>query len=121
MELSQEMKTALSRHFSWSLCHVPELETPTLVVFDYSPRSELPPLSIAFDYHAGPKCWLSESTVRPIGTDGPKPHTDYRSFQLRGRLFHPYSLQPLPRTIFHDIQEFNHTCLALYTHVDWSG
>ena len=120
MALSAKMEAALTRYFHWKLTNVPELETPVLIVFDYSPRDNPNLLSIAFDYSGGAKCWMSEAQVCTIGGEGPKPHGDYREFIRDGREFHPYSITPLPKTVFEDIQEFRAACQRLYPHVVWS-
>lgn len=120
MALSAEMKDALAGSFHWKLTNVPELESPVLMVFDYSPRNEPHLASIAFDYSGGPKCWLSESKVRKIGDEAPNPHPDYRMFVFDRRTFHPYSIQAFPPSIFEDIHEFKSACHRLYQHVVWS-
>lgn len=120
MTLSAGMTDALTRSFNWTLRNVPELESPVLMVLDYSPRDMPHLLSIAFDYSGGPKCWLSEPKVQKIGNDGPNPHADYRTFSLDGRTFHPYSIQAFPQAIFDDILEFKSACRSLYRHVVWS-
>ena len=89
-------------------------------MLDYSPSDDQPPLSIAFDFSGGPKCWLSESRVRDIGNEGPKLHAAYRNFVFEGREFHPYSIIAFPQAIFEEIQEFSSACQCLYQHVDWS-
>lgn len=118
--LSTQMEDVLTRSFNWKLTNVPELENRVLIVFDYSPRDSPNLLSIAFDYSGGAKCWMSEARVRKIGGEGPNPHSDYRKFVCDGREFHPYSIRPLPQTIFADIQEFRSACQCLYRHVEWS-
>lgn len=120
MALSAEMTDALAGSFHWKLTNVPELESPVLMVFDYSPRNEPHLVSIAFDYSGGPKCWMSESKVRKIGDKAPNPHPDYRMFVFDGRTFHPYSIQAFPSSIFEDIHEFKSACHRLYQHVIWS-
>lgn len=120
MGLSPQMRDALDYRFNWKLTNVSELENPVLAVFDYSPSDSQRPVSIAFDYSGGPKCWLSELSVREIDNNGPKHHPKYREFVLEGRQFHPYSIQSLPRTIFEDIDEFVSVCQRLYRHVERS-
>ena len=120
MGLPPQMKEALDHRFNWKLTNVPELENPILAVFDYSPSDRQLPVSIAFDYSGGPKCWLSESSVREIDNNGPKNHPDYREFVLEGRQFHPYSIQAFPGVIFEDIDQFVRACRRLYHHVEGS-
>ena len=120
MALSAKMEDALTGSFNWTLTNVRELENPVLIVFDYSPGDNPNLLSIAFDYSGGAKCWMSEAQVFKIGEEGPNPHGDYGEFIYDGREFHPYSIQPLPQTVFEDIREFRSACQRLYQHVDWS-
>ena len=115
-----QMPDALNQYFNWRRTNVPELEQPLLIILDYSPKDDSPPLSIAFDYSNGPKCWLSESKVRKIGVIGPKPHSKYGQFTFEGRRFYPYSIVALPSNSFKDIQVLMSTCQQLYKHVDWS-
>ena len=115
------MKEALNESFKWKRTNVPELDNPLLIVLDYSPADNDPHLlSIAFDFSGGPKCWLTESTVRKIGNKGPDPHSNYRKFVFEKREFHPYSIKSFPPTIFQEIQEFKRVCQGLYEHVIWN-
>ena len=120
MDLSIEMNEALDQFFNWRLVNVPELEHPVLIILEYSPNDDQHPLSIAFDYSGGPKCWLSKSKVRKIGDNSPKPHADYRNFVFNERKFYPYSIKALPKTIFNNIEEFMSVCRLLYQHIEWS-
>ena len=119
MALSAQMKETLDQSFKWKLTNVPELENPVLIVLDYSPSDDQRPLSIAFDYSGGRKCWLSESKVSKIGDDGPKPYPKYRKFVFEGREFYPYSIVAFPQAIFDEFQEFAAACRCLYQHADW--
>ncbi len=116
---SLEMREALDRFFKWTLTNVSELENPVLIVLDYSPQDDGRPLSIAYDYTNGPKCWLSETKVRDLDSTGPNPNSNYRQFAFEGRRFYPYSIVPLSTTVFEDIEEFRSACLRLYHHIDW--
>lgn len=120
MGLSPQMQEALNQCFNWRLTNVPELEKPVLIVLDYSPQVDAPPLSIAIDYGNGPKCWLSESKVRKIGDNRPKPHSKYKQFTFEGRRFYPYSIKTLPSATFNEIHVLRSTCQQFYKHVDWS-
>ena len=120
MALTETMEEELNQCFNWRLTNVPELENLVLIVLDYSPSVDQPPLSIAFDFSCGAKCWLSASKVRKIGDKGPSPHPDYRRFVFEGRKFHPYSIIAFPQAIFEEIQKFSSACQCLYQHVDWS-
>lgn len=121
VELSEEMKAELGRRFRWCLCQVPELNTPTLIVFDYSPGDQIDLLSIAFDFRGGPKCWLSTTSIPQRTKYGqPRPHERYGRFRRRGRLFHPYSIKALPLSIFTDVEEITRMCSRFYEHVDWA-
>ena len=120
MELTATMEGALDQLFRWKPINVPELDSPVLIVLDYSPRTDQKPLSIAFDFSCGPKCWLSVSKVHEIGGEGPNPHPDYKKFVFEERTFHPYSITAFPRTIFEEIKEFRAACQSLYQHADWS-
>jgi hypothetical protein len=104
------------RCLDWWIGNVRELEVPVMIVRDYSPSYDLPPLSIAFDLAGGPKCWLSTSQVRPIDGNAPSPHEPYRSFAHSKTTFYPYSIRSLELTIFNDIDEFHRACWILYQH-----
>ena len=119
LQLSATMKEKLDQVFNWSLAQVTVLESPVLLIFDYSPSMGGRPLSIAFDCGCGPKCWMTAPGVRKIGDEAPKPHEDYREFPWEGRQFKPYSIQSLPRSIFEDIEVLMAVCRRLYRHVVW--
>ncbi|MYH34636.1 MAG: hypothetical protein F4010_02125 [Cenarchaeum sp. SB0669_bin_11] len=119
MALSTVMEDALNQRFNWRLTNVPELESPILIVLDYSPDDDAPPLSIALDYADGPKCWMSQDQVIQIDSDGPRRHDDYKQFVFEGRRFYPYSIQNLGMSPFEDIQALTSVWLRLYRHVDW--
>ena len=119
-QISAAMQEKLNDFAMWKLVQVPVLEEPVLVILDYSPSMEQLPLSIAFDYGRGPKCWMTASRVRKIGDDAPKYHEDYREFPWKGRQFMPYSIQKLPESIFQDINILHAACRQLYQHVEWA-
>lgn len=119
-QLSTSMKEGLDRFFDWTLTHVPVLETPVLVILDYSPSAGQRPLSIAFDYGCGPKCWMTASRVRTIDGVAPNPHGDYKEFTWEGRKFKPYSIQRLSESIFKNVDELAAVCQRLYCHVAWT-
>ena len=120
MALSEEMTQALDRRFKYKLTNVPVLETPVLIVFDYSPDNDMPPLSIAFDWDGGAKCWLTETRLIKINGKCPRPYSDYKTFKFEGRHFHPFSIVAFPRSIFESIDAFTLACCTLYDHVDWN-
>ena len=120
MTLSQKMTLALDRRFKWMATNVPVLEKPVLIVFDCSPRDDAPPLSIAFDRAGGAKCWLSETRLVKINDYGPKHDSKYKQFAVKGRQFHPFSIQAFSDAIFSDIDALIFACQSLYDHVDWS-
>ena len=119
MELSIEMARALDQRFKCNLTNIPVLEKPVLVVFDFSPADDMPPLSIAFDWAGGPKCWLSERRLVEIEEKCPSYHPKYKKFNLEGREFHPFSIKAFPKTIFEEIDAFSLACRSLYDHVVW--
>ena len=114
------MKEKLDQLFNWLLTQVPALESPVLLILDYSPSLGEPPLSIAFDYGCGPKCWMTASEVQSIGDYAPNPKEKYREFTWEGRQFKPYSIKPLSASIFEDIYELIAVCRRLYRHVAWA-
>ena len=119
-QISAAMQEELDGFAKWSLVQVPVLEDPVLLILDYSPGMEQPPLSIAFDYGCGPKCWMTASQVREIGDKAPNYHEDYREFLWEGRQFVPYSIQNLPGSIFDNITALQAACRRLYQHVEWA-
>ncbi len=119
-QLSTAVKERLDLFFNWTLTHVPVLEGAVLLILDYSPTAKERPLSIAFDYECGPKCWMTASEVRKIGDAAPNPHEDYREFIWMGRHFKPYSIHCLPESIFKDVDELRAACRRLYLHVVWN-
>ena len=118
-QISAAMHEKLNECVKWTLAQVPVLEDPVLLILDYSPSMEQPPLSIAFDYGCGPKCWMTASKVRKIGNKAPKYHEDYKEFPWEGRQFIPYSIKKLPSSIFEDINDLQAACRKLYQHVEW--
>ena len=118
-QLSAAMEEKLDEFFNWTLTQVKVLESPVLLILDYSPSESERPLSIAFDYGRGPKCWMTASKVREIAGVAPNPHEDYREFTWEERQFKPYSIQSLPASIFEDINALREACRKLYRHVVW--
>ena len=91
-----------------------------LLILDYSPSLDEPPLSIAFDCGRGPKCWMTASHVQSIGDAAPNPKERYREFIWKGRQFKPYSIKRLSAAIFEDIDTLTAVCRRLYSHVVWA-
>lgn len=120
MDLSEEMAAALQRRFKHRITNVPVLDQPVFVVFDYSPTTPEPPLSIAFDCGGDAKCWLSERDLIEIGDHRPKSHPAYKEFTLEGRQFHPFSVEAFGMSIFENIEELTIACRRLYGHISWS-
>ena len=120
MPLSTEMTQALNLRFKWRLCNVQTLEKPVLIIFDYSPRDDAPPLSVAFDWAGRAMCWLSESRLVKIGDNCPRHHPRYKQFVFEGRQFHPFSVAAFPKEIFVSINALILACQSLYDHVDWN-
>lgn len=122
MALPEEFEEALNRCFNWHLTNVSELEGRVLIVLEYSPQDDQRPISIAFDYSGGPKCWLSEPQVKMLKVDGedigPARNETYRQFVFEERVFYPYSIQAFPQSIFENFQEFVVACRSLYQHVE---
>ena len=118
-QLSAAMKEKLSDFTSWAFEQVRVLESPVLLILDYSPGSNQRPLSIAFDYGCGAKCWMTVAEVTKIGNDGPNFHEEYKEFTFDGRQFLPYSIQQLPKSIFENIDELKAACRRLYRHAVW--
>ena len=119
-QLPEAMTEKLSQFFNWALTQVPVLESPVLLILDYSPSVGERPLSIAFDYGRGAKCWMTASKVRKIGEAAPNPHEEYKEFNWKGRQFKPYSIQSLSALIFEDIDALKNACRKLYRHVVWA-
>ena len=119
MDLSQDMKDILGQRFSWSLENIPDLEIPVFIILDFSPPGCDAPLSIAFDFSGGPKCWMSEESVKEINADGPRPYAQYKQFSFEGRRFYPYSVQSFGTSLFEEIELLNTICKRLYNHVVW--
>ena len=118
-QLSAAMEEKLDQFFNWKLTQVKVLESPVLLILDYSPSVSERPLSIAFDYGHGAKCWMTASKVREIANDGPNPHEDYKEFTWEERQFKPYSIAPLPTSIFENVDDLREACRKLYRHVVW--
>ena len=119
MSLSPEITLALARRFKWKLTNVPPLEKPVLIVCDYSPSDDAPPLSIAFDWAGRAMCWLSETRLVKIGDNCPRHHPRYKQFVFEGRQFHPFSVQAFPKEIFSNIDALIFACQNLYGHIEW--
>ena len=119
MSLSPEMALALDRRFKWKLTNVPVLEQPVLIVFDYGPSDEAPPLSIAFDLTGQAKCWLTETRLVKIGEKCPRHYPRYKGFVFEGREFHPFSVIAFPKATFCSVDTLVLACQSLYDHVAW--
>ena len=119
-QLTAAMKEKLNQTFNWTLAQIPALDNPVLLILDYSPSADEPPLSIALDHGCGPKCWMTASKVKKIGDQAPNPREDYREFPWEGRHFKPYSIQSLTASIFEDIDALVAVCRRLYRHVEWA-
>ena len=120
MELSEGMKTALDVHYNWRLSNVRELDRPVLIILDYSPNGESPPLSIALDFSGDARCWLSEACIKRFDDIGPNSHSNYTQFEFEQRQFYPFSIQqPLGTKLFEDINNIRSICSRLYSHIDW--
>ena len=112
MDLTREMTRALDERFRWWKGTVPELDEPELLlILDYSPNNDDPPLSIAFDLSGGARCWMS---ARTIEGEGPSPHDPYKTFKHQGTKFLPYSIKAFPLTVFDDIRQLVAACASLY-------
>ena len=120
MSLSPEMTLALDHRFKWKLTNVPVLERPVLIIFDYGPSDDAPPLSVAFDSAGHAKCWLSETRLAKIGDNCPRHYPRYKRFVFEGREFHPFSVRAFPNAIFCSIDALVLACQSLYDHVDWN-
>ena len=118
-QLPAAMKEKLDHLFNWKLAQVPVLESPVLLILDYSPSVGEPPLSVAFDYGQGAKCWMTASEVRKIEDEAPNPYEDYKEFTWEGRQFKPYSIRSLSGSIFEDVDALKAVCHKLYRHVVW--
>lgn len=119
MSLAPELTRALDRRFKWKLTNVAVLERPILIVFDYGPSDDAPPLSIAFDSAGRARCWLSETKLVEIDNKCPSPHSQYKGFTFEGREFHPFSVRAFPSAIFCNIDDLVSACQSLYDHVNW--
>ena len=115
------MEDALNQRFNWRLTNVPELDSPVLIILDYSPGDDDTPLSIALDFSGGAKCWISEEQVVEIDNKAPAPNSKYKQFEFEGRRFYPFSVQGLGTSLFEDIETLNSICERLYRHIDWGS
>lgn len=118
--ISDKVRNELNERFKWALTNVSNLESPVLVVFDYSPVGHQEMISIAFDCCGANKCWLSAEKVLEIDGDGPNSHPSYQQFTVDGQTFKPYSIVAFPSIIFEDVSALSDACRRLYKHVDWS-
>ena len=119
-QLSAAMQEKLDEFAKWAFRQVSVLESPVLLIFDYSPGVDYQPLSIAFDYEGRAKCWMTAAAVRKIEDDGPNFNEGYKEFACEGRRFVPYSIGSLPASIFENIDELKSVCRRLYNHVVWT-
>ena len=119
-QLSAAMQEKLNDFAKWAFEQVRVLESPVLLILDYSPRADQRPLSIAFDYGGGAKCWMTAAKVRKIDEDGPNFCEDYKEFAFERQQFMPYSIRQLPGSIFENIDELKAACRRLYRHVVWT-
>lgn len=120
MALSEQMTQALHRRFKWKLTNVTALDKPALIVFDYSPTDDMPPLSIGFDSAGRARCWMTETRLVSIRNKCPRHYPNYRRFVFAGREFHPFSVEAFSTSIFASIDDLIVACRTLYDHVNWS-
>lgn len=117
--LSTAMREQVDEVLNCKVIQIPALEGPVLLILDYSPSAGERPLSIALDCECGAKCWMTAPKVRVIGDQAPNPYEDYKAFTWEEREFKPYSIQPLPESIFDDVDALVGVCRRLYRHALW--
>ena len=122
MAVADDIERILRDSFNVKVTNVPELEHAVVIVLDYSPTDSQRPLSMAFGLANERKCWLTldAAKIQPIGVDAPSPHPDYRQFMYFGRLFRPYSIEPVDRDVFNCASKFESICRRMYSHAIWS-
>lgn len=118
MQLDACTRRALADRRKCYYGNIPALAQPVLVVFDYSPTDNEPPLSIVFDGEFGPKCWMSESNTKYINGDGPR-LGHYGNYQFEGHQFYGFSIQPFSQSDFDDVDGIERICRRLYSHIVW--
>ena len=118
MQLDECTRQALADRFKYYYGNIPNLAQPVLVVFDYSPTDNEPPLSIVFDGELGSKCWMSERTVKEIDGNGPR-LGHYGDYQYDGHQFYGFSIQAFSQSDFDDVDRIESNCRRLYAHILW--
>ena len=118
MQLDACTKQALADRRKCYYGNIPALAQPVLIVFDYSPTDNDPPLSIVFDGELGPKCWMSANNVKQINNDGPRPG-NYGDYQFDGCQFYGFSVKAFSQSDFDDVDRIEGICRRLYAHIVW--
>lgn len=118
LQLDACTKQALADRRKCYYGNIPALPQPVLVIFDYSPTDNEPPLSIVFDGELGSKCWMSESNVKEINGNGPR-LGHYGDYQFDGHQFYGFSVQPFSQSDFDDVDRIESICRRLYSHIIW--
>lgn len=119
MQLDACTMRALAERRKCYYGNIPALAQPVLVVFDYSPTDNEPPLSIVFDGGLGPKCWMSERNTKDINGNGPR-LGHYGDYQFEGHQFYGFSIQSFSQSDFDDVNGIERICRRLYSHIIWS-
>lgn len=118
MEFSEEFREGLNESFDWKYTNVSNLEEPVLMIFNYSPSSELPPFSFAFSLRGSPKCWISHDKMKKVGNEAPNRYPDYKDFNHNRQKFYAYSVRAFEKATFSDITKFKKVCNRLYVNID---
>jgi len=120
LRLNEYVKQKLSQRQKYHFGNVPGLPQYVLIIFDYSPSDNEPPLSIAFDGELGPKCWMTENKFKEIGNSQPLNLGAYEDFYYEERKFYSYSVTSYPQSDFNDVNLIEKNCWQLYQHIVWS-
>lgn len=118
MQLAASTRQALCKRRKCYYGNIAALSQPVLAVFGYSPTDNDPPLSIVFDGELGPKCWMSERTVREINGNGPR-LGHYGDYEYDGHQFYGFSIQAFSQSDFDNADRIESICRRLYEHIVW--
>ena len=98
---------------------IPSVTDVSIIISNYSPSNNSPPVSIAFSItndgdKFNPKCWITKKKVKTINS-----HLEYKEFSYENREFHPYSVALMKLSV--NATSIGKLCSQLYNYIDFSN
>ena len=98
---------------------IPSVTDVSIIISNYSPSNNSPPVSIAFSItndgdKFNPKCWITKEKANTITY-----HLKYKEFRYENREFHPYSVALSDVSV--NATSIGKLCSQLYDYIDFSN